>query len=546
MNNLFKELIDLLNKEFKKFDLEEVVQLNLSKMPEFDMQINNLVKHNKADFFNNLQKNIIEIINSTNFFQPVEENELGFLNLMFNHNVLIKHLTNEQSNFSNDNPQKIIFDYGGPNIGKPLHVGHMRTLNIGRSLYNIHSFIGNDVISDIHLGDWGMPIAQIITYLENESININSLDSSQLEIIYPKASEQYKDNEKFKIRAQEINKLLNDNDSELLEIWSAIKDISIKNLEENFLILNHSFDFWLGESDVNELIPEMIDTLYKNKKIIDDSGALISAEDTDPKILITKSDGSYLYITTDLATVLYRQNNIGYDKAFYIVDNRQSLHFKQLFDSIKYFEFNNLYHEHIAYGTLNDSAGNPFKTRDGGTKPLSELFEDTYQYIKKINSDLEDSTIKQLVNSVLTFSDLITNRKTDYMFDLEKFTNVNGKTGIYVQYAQVRAKKLQQSIALQNKEFKSLVLSEVDKQLLSKLFMFSYFLEQSSTLNEPHHLANYLYDISNSFNQFYEYEKISEIKDVNHLSCKLYLVNLFLTTSQNVMFCLGMKPVKKM
>ena len=546
MNNLFKELTGLLNKEFKKFDLKEVVQLNLSKMPEFDMQINNLVKHNQADYFNNLQKNIIKIIDSTNFFQPIEENELGFLNLMFNHNVLIKHLTNKQSDFSNDNPQKIIFDYGGPNIGKPLHVGHMRTLNIGRSLYNIHSFIGNDVISDIHLGDWGMPIAQIITYLENESININSLDSSQLEIIYPKASEQYKDNEKFKIRAQEINKLLNDNDSELLEVWSAIKNISIKNLEENFSILNHTFDFWLGESDVNELIPEMIDALYKNKKIIDDSGALVSAEDTDPKILITKSDGSYLYITTDLATVLYRQNNIGYDKAFYIVDNRQSLHFKQLFDSIKFFEFNNLHHEHISYGTLNDNAGNPFKTRDGGTKPLSELFEETYQYIKNINSDLEDSTIKQLVNSVLTFSDLITNRKTDYMFDLEKFTNVNGKTGIYVQYAQVRAKKLQQSIAQHNKEFKSLVLSGVDKQLLSKLFMFSYFLEQSSTLNEPHHLANYLYDISNSFNQFYEYEKLSEIKDLNHLSSKLYLVDLFLTTSQNVMFCLGMKPVKKM
>ena len=546
MNNLFKELIDLLNKEFKKFDLNESVQLSLSKMPEFDMQINNLVKHNKTDFFNNLQKSIIEIIDSTNLFQPVEENELGFLNLVFNHNVLIKNLTNKKSDFLNDSSQKIIFDYGGPNIGKPLHVGHMRTLNIGRSLYNIHSFIGNNVISDIHLGDWGMPIAQIITYLENESININSLDSSQLEIIYPKASEQYKDNEKFKIRAQEINKLLNDNDSELLEVWSAIKNISIKNLEENFSILNHTFDFWLGESDVNELIPEMIDALYKNKKIIDDSGALVSAEDTDPKILITKSDGSYLYITTDLATVLYRQNNIGYDKAFYIVDNRQSLHFKQLFDSIKYFEFNNLHHEHISYGTLNDKAGNPFKTRDGGTKPLSELFEETYQYIKNINSDLEDSTIKQLVNSVLTFSDLITNRKTDYMFDLEKFTNVNGKTGIYVQYAQVRAKKLQQSIAQHNKEFKSLVLSGVDKQLLSKLFMFSYFLEQSSTLNEPHHLANYLYDISNSFNQFYEYEKLSEIKDLNHLSSKLYLVDLFLTTSQNVMFCLGMKPVKKM
>ena len=151
-----------------------------------------------------------------------------------------------------------------------------------------------------------------------------------------------------------------------------------------------------------------------------------------------------------------------------------------------------------------------------------------------------------MTNSVLTFSDLITNRKTDYKFDLEKFTNVNGKTGIYVQYAQVRAKKLQQSIPKQKNEIESLVLSDIDKQLLSQLFMFGYFLEQSFLLNEPHHLANYLYDISNSFNQFYEHEKLSEIENSNHLSSKLYLVNLFLTTSQNVMFCLGIKPVEKM
>ena len=194
MNNLFNELIDLLNKEFKKFDLDENVQLNLSKMPEFDMQINNLVKHNKAKFFDNLQKNIIEILDSTNFFQPVEESQIGFLNLVFNHNVLMKHLTNKRSDFENDGAKKMIFDYGGPNIGKPLHVGHMRTLNIGRSLYNIHSFFGNNVVSDIHLGDWGMPIAQIITYIEDESIDINTLDSNQLEIIYPKPSKQYKDN----------------------------------------------------------------------------------------------------------------------------------------------------------------------------------------------------------------------------------------------------------------------------------------------------------------------------------------------------------------
>ena len=546
MNNIFNNLTTSLSEEFKKYELDEAIQLSMSKIAGYDLQINNLVKYNKSDFFDELQENVIEKINSSNIFLPVEKNDIGFLNLSLNHIYLMKYITNTQNDFESELSSKIIFDYGGPNIGKPLHVGHMRTLNIGRSLYNIHSFIGNNVVSDIHLGDWGMPIAQIITYLENESINTNSLDSSQLETIYPKASEQYKESENFKIRAQEINKLLNDNDPKLLEIWGAIKNISIKSLEENFSLLNHSFDFWLGESDVNELIPEMLDALYKNKKIIDDSGALISAEDTDPKILITKSDGSYLYITTDLATILYRQNNIGYDKAYYVVDNRQSLHFKQLFDSIKFFEFNNLHHEHISYGTLNDSDGNPFKTRDGGTKPLSELFEETYEYIKSINIDLEDSTIKQLVNSVLTFSDLITNRKTDYKFDLEKFTNVNGKTGIYVQYAQVRAKKLKQSITQNKNELEKLILSDIDKQLLSQLFMFGYFLKNSSSLNEPHHLANYLYDISNSFNQFYEHEKLSEIKDINHLSSKLYLINLFLTTSQNVMFCLGMKPVEKM
>ena len=546
MNNVFNNLINSLSGEFKKYELDEKIQLSLSKIAGYDLQINNLVKHNKSDYFNELQENIIQTINSSNIFLPVEKNDIGFLNLSLNHIYLMKNITNTQSDFENKNNSKIVFDYGGPNIGKPLHVGHMRTLNIGRSLYNIHSFIGNEAVSDIHLGDWGMPIAQIITYLEKEDIGTQSLDSSKLEIIYPKASEEYKQNKEFKTRAQEINKLLNDNDQQLLQTWESIKELSIKSLKENFAILDHSFDYWLGESDVNNIIPKMIDELLKNEKIIYDDGALISAENTDPKILIAKSDGSYLYITTDLATILFRQKNIGYDKTFYIVDNRQSLHFEQLFSSIKFFKFNDLEHEHISYGTLNDSDGNPFKTRDGGTKPLSELFKETYEYIKKINSDLDDSIISQLTNSVLTYSDLITNRKTDYKFDLEKFTNVNGKTGIYVQYSQVRAKKLLQNIETKNNKLDSLILNDVDKKLLSKLYLFSYFLEQSALLNEPHHLASYLYEISNLFNQFYESEKILEINDSDHLSSKMYITNLFLTTSQNVMWCLGITPVNKM
>ena len=384
MNNIFNNLINSLSGEFKKYELDEKIQFSVSKIAGYDLQINNLVKYNKSKYFHELQENIIKTINSSNIFLPVEKNDIGFMNLRLNHIYLMKNISNTQSDFENKQNSKIIFDYGGPNIGKPLHVGHMRTLNIGRSLYNIHSFIGNEVVSDIHLGDWGMPIAQIISYLEKEDMEIQNLDSSQLEVIYPKASEEYKQNKEFKTRAQEINKLLNNNDQQLLQMWKLIKDVSIESLKENFEIFGHSFDYWLGESDVNKLIPEMIDKLLKDEKIIYDSGALISAEDTDPKILITKSDGSYLYITTDLATILFRQKNIGYDKAFYIVDNRQSLHFEQLFSSIKFFEFNNLEHEHISYGTLNDSDGNPFKTRDGGTKPLSELFKETYAYIKKL------------------------------------------------------------------------------------------------------------------------------------------------------------------
>ena len=518
MNNIYTNLIDSITNELKVFNLDEDVQFSLSKIDEYDLQINNLVKYKKEKFFSKLQEKIVEIIKESQIFETVDKNDIGFINLSLNHRFLMDKITNTKNDFINNKKHKIIFDYGGPNIGKPLHVGHMRTLNIGRSLYNIHSFTNNEVVSDIHLGDWGMPVAQIISYLEKENIDPEIIDSNQLEVIYPKASEEYKQNDNFKKRAQEINKLLNNKDNNMLNIWKIIKNTSVESLEKDFKTLNHRFDFWLGESDVNDLIPGMINDLVKNKKVIKDEGALISAQEVDPKVLITKSDGSYLYITTDLATILYRQKNIVYDKAFYIVDNRQSLHFKQLFDSIKFFEFNDLYHEHVSYGTLNDSKGNPFKTREGGTKPLSELFDETYNYIKNINNTLSDSTITHLTNSVLTFSDLITNRKTDYKFDLEKFTNVNGKTGIYIQYSQVRAKKLKDTIDNQKEEIKELILNKTDKQLLSKLFLFSHYLEQSALLNEPHHLANYLYEISNLFNQFYVHEQLTGITDPNQLA----------------------------
>ena len=545
MNKIFQIIRKSIKSILENFSIEEDIVILISKLEEVDIQINNLVKYKNHPSIKEIKNEILSLLNNLNYFKKIDFNEIGFLNLVFNLETLSKEIKNDSSEFTSETPGNILIDYGGPNIGKPLHVGHMRTLNIGRSLYNMYKFTGHNVISDLHLGDWGMPVAQIIAYINNQKVEIESLSSDDLQNIYPKASMEYSNNPAFKAAAQDINKLLNLNDIEVFNIWKSIKETSNKSLEKNFDLLGHQFDYWYGESDVNDLIEPMINDLKNVNKIIEDSGAFISAEDTDPKILITKSDGSYLYITTDLATVLYRQENLPYSKALYVVDNRQSLHFDQLFKCIKFFGFNNLEHEHIAYGTLNDINGNPFKTRDGETKPLSELFEETFEHLKSINPTLENEILHQLTNSVLTYSDLLTNRKTDYKFDMEKFTNITGKTGLYVQYAQVRAQRLLANFN-ENKFELSGDLDTKEERLLIHLFLFSYYLNQSISMNEPHHLANYLYDISNLFNNFYEDEKILNISDKSKLNNKLFTLNLFIKTSHNVMFCLGMNPVEKM
>ena len=542
LNNIKEELRILL----QDFDIEENIQISVTKLDNFDIQINNIVKYQNHDSIKEIKNKVKDKLDSIKYLSTVEFSDKFFINIKFDYFELSKVITNLNNTLKLKSQKNIIFDYGGPNIGKPLHVGHLRSLNIGRSLYNMHKFIGNKVKSDIHMGDWGMPIAQIIGYVEKEDIDLKSLKVEDLELIYPISSKLYSEDKNFQEKAKEINKNLNTGDKETLEKWESIKTLSLTSLKENLNILNHNFDYWYGESDVNHLIPDMLESLLKKGKIKYDENALISNEDTEPKILITKSDGSYLYITTDLATVLYREKNIPYDKAYYVVDNRQSLHFKQLFNSLRFFGFKNLDYKHVSFGTLNDENGNPFKTREGGTKPLLELFKETYDYIYKINDNLAEESIELLTNTVLTYSDLLTNRKTNYKFNLKKFTNISGKTGIYVQYSQVRAKKLLKQNESNEKHRLQKKLSSAESKLLSDLFLFSYYLERSLELSEPHHLANYLYEISNSFNLFYEDEKILSIKDEELRNSKLYIANLFLTTCHSAMFCLGIKPVNEM
>ena len=546
--NLLKPIVKVVHDLLKEHSIDEIIDLRISNSDGYDYQINNLVKHQKHPNIEKIKNEITISLNDSGLIEKFDFANNLFINLKINAESILENLINVEEYIKTDNKESLIIDYGGPNIGKPLHVGHLRPLNIGRSIYNTNKIIGNRIYSDIHLGDWGMPVAQIITFCELENINFESLTIEMLEDIYPNASTKYRSDEKFKEKAQETNKKLSSGDRITILNWKKISKITINALKQTLSVLDHDFDYWWGESSVNNLIPDMLEKLKNDKKIEKDDGAFISSQPTDPRILITKSDGSYLYITTDLATVLLRNQEIVHEKVLYVTDNRQKLHFEQLFNSLEFFNFPSKQYSHIGFGTINDSNGNPLKTRDGGNVKLVDLYEQTFNYIRNINSELSNNDIHCLANTVLTYSDLITNRKTDYKFDLEKFTNVAGKTGIYIQYAQVRANKLIGSLNMDEQSISetSFKLDLLDRKLIIALANIEFYLDLSVKNSEPHHLANYLYEISNAFNAFYQASNIKNIEDKIKKNQKIFVTGLFIKYSHLVMSCLGIKPVEKM
>ena len=546
--NLLKTVIDDLDKILKNNGIDEVIDIRISNLDNYDYQINNLVKHQNHPKVNSIKEEISKSLNLSGIVDIFDFAKNLFINIHINAESILGNLEDVKNNVLRDNKESVIIDYGGPNIGKPLHVGHLRPLNIGRSIYLTNKITGNDINSDIHLGDWGMPVAQIITYCEFEEISFDELTINMLEEIYPNASKKYSSDDNFKKKSQETNKKLSSGEKEVFSNWKKISELTLTSLKETLLTLNHDFDYWWGESSVNDMIPDMLRSLESEGKIEKDDGALISSQITDPRILITKSDGSYLYITTDLATALLRNKEISHEKVLYVTDNRQKLHFEQLFESLSFFDFPSKEYAHVGFGTINDSNGNPLKTRDGGNLKLVDLYEQAYSYIQKINSTLSEADLHCLTNTVLTYSDLLTNRKTDYKFDLEKFTSVSGKTGIYVQYAQVRAKKLIENLSEQKPtlQIPSTPLGPLDRKLIIALANIEFHLELSLKNNEPHHLANYLYDISNAFNTFYQDSNIKKIDDDAERNQKIFITSLFIKYSHLVMSCLGITPVEKM
>lgn len=540
-----KDLEEFIQNICKENGLDTQVQVTFSNLDNVDIQINSLIAHTKNESFNLIKKQILEKVSNLEIIYEIVITDTGFINMTLD-NIFFKYnLLNKPEDIKNqleiDN-KSVLFDYGGANIGKSLHVGHLRTLNIGRSLSNIYKIAGCNAISDIHFGDWGIPIGLILAYIEKESIVIEQLNAEDLEYIYPNAAKLASTDEDFAALVNKIVKLLNSRDEQYLDRWSVVEKVSKQNIKRLLDLLGFKFDFYKGESDVVELIPEFILNLKKNKLIEIDEGALIATDKQDPPAIVVKSDGSYNYLSTDLATVLDREKKDSYDEYVYVVDQRQSKHFEQLFKLVRYFSLSKSKFTHVGFGTINGLDGKPMKTREGGNYKLEDLLNDVKNKLKEKNKD--GNTIDILANSVLTFSDLVNSRFKNYIFDLEKFTNINGKSAIYIQYSQVRAKKLLNQTKIKGffKKF-----NQNNKQLLIELLKINYYFNLSYSKNEPHHLGEYLYKLCQEFNSFYGSNKIfSEANSEEEISNYLFIVESYISTLEVVFECLGIEPVDSM
>ena len=545
MINGANEIADAISIVFKQYNVLDDVELRYSNLDNVDIQCNNLLRIEKKYLSDDFKKDILNALKKLKSIKNVEILDNNFININFSNQYLEEFALINKDVIKLGSDKSILFDYGGPNIGKDLHVGHIRTLNIGRSLYNINKIAGNKVVSDIHFGDWGMPIALIIAYTEKNNLDIGELTFSDFEDIYPKASSLSKDDVNFYEQSKNISKKLNEQDDFYITKWKIIYNLVIPEIKKLLEQVGHKFDYYLGESDVVKNIEIVLDQAKKDKKIVVDDGAYISTEKTDPPVLITKSDGSYLYLTTDLGTVHYREENFDIDSYIYVVDQRQQKHFEQLFATCKHLGLSDRNFKHIGFGTINGLDGKPFKTRDGEIYKLRTLYDDIKIKLKEYNDNLEGIDI--LVNTVLTFSDLLPNRNQNYIFDVDKFTDINGKTGTYIQYAQVRAKKLLENSKSSERSLDTENLNIDEKKLLFLISKFYYYFNLSLNSNEPHHLAEYSYDVSQAFNSFYSNNPVFSEEIPRELrASRLEIVYRYFKTIEILLYCLGIDLINEM
>ncbi len=489
----------------------------------------------------------------------------GFINMNAKGSFLAEYLRSvaEDAHLSipqEEHPKKIIIDYGGPNVAKPLHVGHLRSAVIGESIKRLTRAVGNDVMGDVHLGDWGLQMGLIITELKHRQPSLPYFDEnvtefpeeapftiSELEEIYPTASAKSKEDEAYKNEALEATHLLQEGKAGYRALWQQILKVSIADLKRNYDRLDVHFELWKSESDAQPYIPDMIEKLKADGIAHEDQGALVVdvAQEDDkkeiPPCLIQKSDGASLYATTDVATILERQKLFKPDEIIYVVDKRQSMHFVQVFRTVKKAGIvdDNTKLVHVGFGTMNGRDGKPFKTREGGVMRLEMLLNDIEsEMVQKIESNrnvkTEDSgeIAKQVALAAIKYGDLSNQASKDYVFDVDKFTSFEGNTGPYILYTIVRIKSILQKLSKEEREAiapQDLLAAsgEFEKKLMLDLSSFGAAIYDAYTDLAPHKICAYIYQLANDFNRFYHETKI--LAEEEPAKKKSYLALLKLT-----------------
>lgn len=440
-----------------------------------------------------------------------------------------------------ENPKTIIIDYGGPNVAKPLHVGHLRSAIIGESVKRLGRFVGHNVTGDIHLGDWGLQMGLIITELKERKPDLVYFDEnytgeypteapftiSELEEIYPAASARSKEDEAYKEQAMHATYLVQHGHRGYQAILQHILNVSVTDLKRNYANLNVEFDLWKGESDAQPYIPDMVEKLKKEGFAYESEGALVVdvKEDTDtkevPPCMILKSDGASLYTTTDLATLVERRKLFDPDEVIYVVDKRQEMHFIQVFRCAKKTGLvkpeTDL--EFLGFGTMNGKDGKPFKTREGGVMRLeyliSDINEKMYQKIAEnpeISEEEARETARKIGLSAIKYGDLSNQASKDYVFDIDRFTSFEGNTGPYILYTIVRIKSILNKYQVQGGDLTKgrIPAAENDSQKALELVLarFNGALENAFDELAPHKVCAYIYELANAFNKFYHETKI--------------------------------------
>ncbi|MCD7843384.1 MAG: arginine--tRNA ligase [Clostridiales bacterium] len=540
--------------------------------------------YHKAPFL--IAQAVVEQLAGEEMFSKAEVVRPGFINLDVAPAYLAQWMEAMEADprrgsDPDSQPKTIVLDYGGPNVAKPLHVGHLRSAIIGEAIKRIARFKGHTVIGDVHLGDWGLQIGQIITELKHRQPDLPYFDPavtenfpaeppftiSDLEEIYPCASKKSKEDEAYKAEAQEATAKLQEGHPGYRALWRHIINVSVSDLKRNYEKLNVEFDLWKGESDCQPYIPPMVEKMKADGYAYLSDGALVVdvAEEDDarevPPCLILKSDGAAQYETTDLATIIQREEDYHPDRIIYVVDKRQELHFVRVFRcayKTGLVDKDKCSLEFVGFGTMNGKDGKPFKTREGGVLRLEYLLRDVsdavYEKSKANGSDLSEDELRTIADQVglvaIKYGDLSNQPSKDYIFDLNRFIAFEGNTGPYIMYSMVRIKSILKKFreTAPQAELGHILPPEGPKEtdLYLTLARFSDAIDDAYEQNAPNRLCRYIYDLANCLNQFYAERNILKEPDPAKQASYISLIRLVLEVLELAVDLLGFQAPERM